>query len=209
MVLGRAYELGRSTYQATPKYITCCLIFHCKYLSRAGSCAIEQSVWVTKTELDLNKRLKLNWNLFSTTYIPIQFGSLNEPALYLECAFRCRRFRHINKLVDSPPKILISIQWIHQGYIQGRQTEWKLTSATSRLFDYEIKKKRNFRDFWYFETKKVTSAMARWHWLEWRPCLGIIIRITHLNLLPKKILLGVPVEHLARLIHVRSSMFPG
>ena len=124
MVLGRAYELGRSTYQATPKYITCCLIFHCKYLSRAGSCAIEQSVWVTKTELDLNKRLKLNWNLFSTTYIPIQFGSLNalylianEQALYLECAFRCRRFRHINKLVDSPPKILISIQWIHQGYI--------------------------------------------------------------------------------------------
>ena len=126
--------------------------------------------------MDLNKRLKLNWNLFSTTYIPIQFGSLNalylianEPALYLECAFRCRRFRHINKLVDSPPKILISIQWIHQGYIQGRQTEWKLTSATSRLFDYEIKKKRDFRDFWYFETKKVTSAMARWHWLEWRP----------------------------------------
>ena len=117
LVLGRAYELGRSTYQATPKYITCCLIFHCKYLSRAGSYAIEQSVWVTKTELDLNKRLKLNWNLFSTTYIPIQFGSLNalylianEPALYLECAFRCRRFRHINKLVDSPPKILISIQ---------------------------------------------------------------------------------------------------
>ena len=45
--------------------------------------------------------------------------------------------------------------------------------------------------------------------IEWHAVPFLKLKITHLNILSKKILLGVQVEHLASLIHVRDQvLFP-
>ena len=57
-------------------------------------------------------------------------------------------------------------------HTQGRRLVVKTTSATteaSSLFDRQSEKMRLVDNVSRLRGKKSTSAMARWHLLEWRP----------------------------------------
>ena len=49
------------------------------------------------------------------------------------------------------------------------ETFWPGILGKPRLWDY----------LWDFETKKLTCAMALWHWLVWRPWMYLIYTVNH------------------------------